>query len=184
MPRRFAAGAHSRGVELPVLPESLRAERTEPLRRILRKLPDPILEALVDGLDRADQLVPGQLYADGSGGCAVGVIMRAIFPAEASRRVRWWNRRRHVSLYRSHPQLAREFPHLVTLESVFDRTIELAQQLYPELSQAELGAVCGRWMAAEAATELGFRHLVALEHDVLENPIEAAPREQRRLVAA
>lgn len=147
------------------LPAPLRAERTEALRRILRKLPEPILEALVYGLDSAEELVPGRLYATGNGGCAVGVILRTIFPREDGRAGSAWSRWRRRTLRQTHPNLAREYPHLAALEMVFDRTIEIAERLYPGYSQRELALACGRWMAAEAATELGFRHLKALDYE-------------------
>ena len=59
---------------------SFRAERNEALHPVLRRLPDRFLAALIEGLEQADVITPGRLFAGDRGGCAVGVTLRVLNP--------------------------------------------------------------------------------------------------------
>lgn len=51
---------------------SFRAERNVALHRVLKRLPDPFIVALIEGLEQADVITPGRLFSGERGGCAVG----------------------------------------------------------------------------------------------------------------
>ena len=94
--------------------EQLRiSDRQQALRRTIRALPQPMLDALWRGLDRhGDQLVAGRLFKSRTeGGCAVGVMLLELDPELGRRgRLRFWLRdrwRRGAYTYRG---AAREKP--------------------------------------------------------------------------
>jgi hypothetical protein len=80
---------------MPQISRAFRADRNEPLHRVLRALPGDFLVALIEGLERADRIVAGRLFAGKSGGCVVGVTLRMIEPEFRGRRMIWgrWARR-------------------------------------------------------------------------------------------
>ena len=144
----------SQAVEIP---RRFRAERNEGLHRVLRGLPSDFLVALIEGLERADRVVPGRLFAGSTGGCAVGVTLRVVEPDFDGPGRRGWGRKRSITqLYRG---VARSIPHLHALEQVFDRTVRLYQQQRPELRKREAAKAVAIWVAAEARTELLLREL-------------------------
>ena len=150
------AGARQEG---PYVPDAIRAERGPVLRRTLRGLPDASLAALVRGLDRAGgDLAPGRLFRGGSGGCAVGVMLRELEPETyAARGPRFWlvhSWRRRVRWYRG---MAREHPRLQHLEWTFDRAAAASSQR--GLARREAAVAVGRWFRAEAEAELDWRRL-------------------------
>jgi hypothetical protein len=108
---------------MPEISQAFRADRNEALHRVLRALPGDFLVALIEGLERADRIVAGRLFAGESGGCVVGVTLRAIEPGFRGRRMIWgrWARRSVVKLERG---IAKGITHLYALEQVFDRSIE------------------------------------------------------------
>jgi hypothetical protein len=113
--------------------------------------------ALIEGLERADRIVPGRLFAGSTGGCAVGVTLRVVEPDFDGPGRRGWARKRSIAhLYRG---VARSIPHLHALEQVFDRSVRLYQQKRPELRKREAAKGVALWVAAEARTELLLREL-------------------------
>ena len=73
---------------------SFRAERNQALHHVLGRLPDEFIVALIEGLEGADVITPGRLFAGHRGGCAVGVTLRAIDPGYRGRKLVWGRRLR------------------------------------------------------------------------------------------
>ena len=129
--------------------EQLRiSDRQQVLRRTIRALPQPMLDALLRGLDRhGDQLVGGRLFKSRTeGGCAVGVMLLELDPELRSRgRLRFWLRdrwRRGTYSYRG--ALSRN-PRLKHLEWIFDSLVEDLRRrrrraLHPPGGRARAGA--------------------------------------------
>lgn len=147
------------------LPEQLARERGAILQRALRDLPPSLLEAMLRGLRRhSDALAPGGLYTgDGSGGCAVGMMLREITgePSE-ERSGRWWLRFRFQSptIREDRPDLARANPRLWHLELIFDVTCdEMGDRL--GVPAHEVARSVGLWMAGETQAELSLRRMEA-----------------------
>src|SRR5436190_18593764 len=120
---------------MPSMLQMLQSERGPAIRRVLRGLPDEFLAALVEGIDDADMIVSGRLFAGRNGGCAVGVMLRVMRP-DLPRRPGW--RRSRRSLSELDRELAKQVAHLGALESVFDRSVELAGWRYPDAHGAEI----------------------------------------------
>jgi hypothetical protein len=140
------------------IPRDFRAERNEALHRVLRQLPSGLIKALVDGLDSADVIQPGRLFAGRQGGCAVGVTLRSLDPRLQGRRLLWGRRlKRSVSDLRR--SLAIEVPHLYALEQVFDRSVQIACERNPWAPREWIGLRVATWIADEARTELALREL-------------------------
>ena len=142
------------------VPRDFRSERNEALHRVLPKLPDDLVRALIDGFDRADVIEPGRLFAGVRGGCAVGVVLRALDPALEGRRL-WWGRRTKRSVCHLKKDLAREIPHLYALEQVFDRSVEIARERNAWAPKRWISRRVAQWIADEARTELLLREMSA-----------------------
>lgn len=144
----------------PEICRRFRAERNEGLHRVLRGLPGDFIVALVEGLEGADVITPGRLFAGGSGGCAVGVTLRRVEPDfRGSGTLRRWRRKRSIQeLYRG---LAKSIPHLHALEHVFDRSVRLYGARNPQLKKDDVARAVALWVAAEARAELLLRELDA-----------------------
>ncbi len=93
------------GIDVSEITRGFRAERNEALHRVLRRLPYDFIVALIEGLEAADVITPGRLFAGHSGGCAVGVTLRAMEPRYRGRRIVWGRlvRRSVVTLRRRLP---------------------------------------------------------------------------------
>jgi hypothetical protein len=128
------------------------------LDRSLRHLPDVMLDAMRRGLDRHDgRLQPGRLFSD-EGGCAVGVMLRELFPGHRfDRRMIKRLRRRDESVVDECPQLARSLPRLVHIELCFDVTVRTCREHDPSHSVAEWAQAVGRWFAGCLHAELDRR---------------------------
>ena len=137
---------------------SFRAERNVALHRVLKRLPDPFIVALIEGLEGADVITPGRLFAGRSGGCAVGVTLRVLYPRYRGRRL-IRGRRLKKSVMRLRRKLAFEVSHLFALEQVFDRSVLLLQERFSEVPAADVAKATALWIAGEARTELVLREL-------------------------
>jgi hypothetical protein len=137
---------------------SFRAERNVALHRVLRRLPDPFIVALIEGLEQADVITPGRLFSGERGGCAVGVTLRVLYPHYRGRR-RLWGRCLRKSVMRLRRGLAFEVSHLFALEQVFDRSVLLLQERFGEVPPADVAKATALWIAGEARTELVLREL-------------------------
>jgi hypothetical protein len=137
---------------------SFRAERNVALHRVLRRLPDSFIVALIEGLEGADVITPGRLFAGRRGGCAVGVTLRVLFPHYRGRRL-LRGRRLQKSVMRLRRELAFEVSHLFALEQVFDRSVILLQERFSEAPPNDVAKATALWIAGEARTELVLREL-------------------------
>jgi hypothetical protein len=139
------------------LERGFRAERNEALHRVLRRLPDDFIVALIEGLEGADVITPGRLFAGERGGCAVGVTLRALDPESFMGRWVMWGRSRSVVGFRR--RLAKRVGYLYALEQVFDRSVELARARHPLAAPDEVALAVAAWVATEAVTELVLREM-------------------------
>jgi hypothetical protein len=137
---------------------SFRRDRNQALHPVLRRLPHEFIVALIEGLEGADVITPGRLFAGERGGCAVGVTLRALDPDLRGRRMIWGTRFR-TSIWRLRRSLARQVPHLYALEHVFDRSVLMLQARFPQVPPAEVAEATALWIAAEARCELTIREL-------------------------
>ncbi len=161
---------------------SFRAERNVALHRVLKRLPDEFIVALIEGLEQADEITPGRLFAGERGGCAVGVTLRVMYPHYRGRRlVR--GRRLQKSVMRLRRKLAFEVSHLFALEQVFDRSVLLLQERFSEVPAQDVAKATALWIAGEARTELVLREMSSdwLAATVAEPAqVEPAPPKPRR----
>ena len=137
---------------------SFRAERNQALHRVLRRLPFRFIVALIEGLEGADEITPGRLFAGHRGGCAVGVTLRALDPGLRGRRL-IWGRHLRRSILRLRGSVARDVPHLYALEQVFDHSVEMLQDEYPLVPATLVAEATALWVADEARTELVLREM-------------------------
>jgi hypothetical protein len=144
------------------LPVEITRAREPVLAKVLSHLPDEILSALAHGLERhAGRLEAGRLYSDyDGGGCAVGVMLRELSPAEYEQgRLQFWaRRRRHRSVLTERvpfePSLVTRLSHV---EMCFDRTaFTLCEHVGGEDVRAAANTT-GRWIAEECRQQLRTR---------------------------
>jgi hypothetical protein len=122
-----------------------------------------MLSALAHGLERhAGRLQAGRLYADyDGGGCAVGVMLRELSPADYRQgRLRFWaRRRRHQSVLTERVSFDRSLvTRLSHVEMCFDRT---AMTLCEEIEDGDATTAAnatGRWMAERCREQLRARN--------------------------
>jgi hypothetical protein len=137
---------------------SFRAERNEALHRVLGRLPYEFIVALIEGLEQADTITPGRLFAGHRGGCAVGVTLRTLEPRYRGRRL-IWGRRLRRSIVRLRRTMAIRIAHLYALEQVFDRSVALLQERFPHVPAGQVAEATALWVAGEARTELLLREM-------------------------
>jgi hypothetical protein len=149
--------SHS-GAHLAQIARGFRAERNQALHRVLKGLPYDFIIGLIEGLEGADVITPGRLFAGRSGGCAVGVTLRAMDPRYRGRRIIWGRRLRRsvVALRRG---LATRVARLYALEQVFDRSVRLAQARDPGKPPHVVARAVALWVADEARAELLLREM-------------------------
>jgi hypothetical protein len=145
-------------VHVSEVTRGFRAERNQALHRVLKGLPYEFIVALIEGLEGADVITPGRLFAGRSGGCAVGVTLRAMDPRYRGRRIIWGRRVRRsvVALRRG---LATRVARLYALEQVFDRSVRLAQARSPRRHPRVIAKAVALWVADEARAELLLREM-------------------------
>jgi hypothetical protein len=149
---------------LPEIPPAVAAERKQVLDRTVRHLPDAALDAMRRGLDRHDgRLLPGKLFS-AEGGCAVGVMLRELFPCyQVERGLIGRLRPRKDSIVDEHPQLAQSLPRLAHMEIWFDATIQICRNRDPSRTVADWAQAVGRWLAGCLYVELERRGRPAAE---------------------
>jgi hypothetical protein len=141
--------------------DPLLVERRQMLRRTLRGLSRPQLEALASGLERhREELVAGRLFkSTGGGGCAVGVMLRELDAVPTRGAARFWLRdrwRRSVTSYRA----IRRQPRLRHLEWGFDAAVKRLREAGVERSEA--AAAAGDWLHDLTSQELAWRAATSL----------------------
>jgi hypothetical protein len=132
-----------------------RARFDEPLQRTLRGLPDPLLAALVSGLERyGEELAPRRLFTGDGRSCAVGAMLRELRPGEfdgGGLRFWWRHGRRQSAVSYGGPFAS---PRIRHLEHIFDASVALM----PDPADPVHAHTVGRWVLALAQAELGRRH--------------------------
>jgi hypothetical protein len=145
---------------LTELPQHVIDDREYTLRRVLSDVPDPLLAAMISGLQlHGSRLRPGTLYSSYDSSCACGAMIRQLYPEqfECGRwkfmlRHRW---RRRAASYGGTLQTDM---HVAWLETIFDRAAHLTRVTNRAVKVRVAARVAGQWMLAEAERELGFRH--------------------------
>lgn len=152
------------------IPRDVLAQRSPALHQVLHRLPDRFLVALIEGVEQADVVVPGKLFAGRSGGCAVGIALRALHPKLPRGRLGQARRcRRSVTtLCRG---LEMSVGRLHAFEEVFDRTVSFAAARTGH-ADALLAREVADWVAAEARQELLRREIDSEWLDAVEQRIE------------
>jgi hypothetical protein len=151
----------------------------DPLQRVVQGLPDPLLAALVSGLDRhGDNLMPGRLFWRDGRSCAVGAMLRELRPADFKvGRLRFWWRHGRRSSAVSYGGVCAECASVGQLERLYDESVKSLHGGSEHTSYAtltEFARTVGSWIHATAETELGRRHDRVVE----------MPRRRRRARAA
>jgi hypothetical protein len=136
--------------------DPLLVERRQMLRRTLRGLSTPQLEALAAGLERqGDELVAGRLFKSaGGGGCAVGVMLRELEAVPKTGTARFWLRDRWRRSATSYPAIRHE-PRLRHLEWGFDAVVQRLGMV--GVTRADAVTAAGRWLLDLARQELAWR---------------------------
>jgi hypothetical protein len=136
--------------------DPLLVERRQMLRRTLRGLSSPQLEALSTGLERhGHELVAGRLFKSaGGGGCAVGVMLRELEAVPERGKARFWLRDRWRRSATSYPAIRRE-PRLRHLEWGFDAVVERLRTA--GVGRDEAAVAAGQWLLQLARHELAWR---------------------------
>jgi len=143
---------------MPDFNELMREKKGDSLNRVFKDLPNDFLAAMIEGLEDADVIVPGRLFAGDNGGCVVGVTLRVIDP-DFQGRGRWSYRTKRKSIKKAYWELNKIFPSLKTLEEVFDQAVRVAGHYYSHCSQKEISTAVGKWFSIEARTELMIREM-------------------------
>lgn len=147
-------------MQLAELPREVIHDRGVTLRRVLADLPEPLLAALISGLEvHGDELrCRRRLYPSEHTSCAAGAMIRQLAPEEFEGghlhfllHHRW---RRSVSSYGG--RLATGM-HATMLESTFDRSVYVALKVRPDASERDASRLVGRWFLEEASRELQLR---------------------------
>jgi hypothetical protein len=149
-----------RKTALPELPQRVVSDRKSTLRRVLFDLPDPLLAALVSGLElHGDSLRCGTLFASHKSSCAAGAMVRELRPDEFDcGRVRFLVRhrwRKHAASYGGELQTC---SHVAHIEAIFDRAVSLTTMIDREVKENAASRAVGRWIRAEAEHELQRRN--------------------------
>lgn len=137
------------------LPAADAAQRRQTLQAIARHLSDPVLEALGAALARhADDLVPGRLYTR-DGGCAVGVMLRDMFPATCGAAAPAWSRarRRYTVRQETGDLFGADTIRLEHVECCFDKTCRAVRRHNRRMRRGEAARLVGLWMACVLADE-------------------------------
>jgi hypothetical protein len=141
----------------PILPHEVIRDRAPALNRALRKLPEDLLQSLVETTEsNLDNLVWKKLLTPDGAGCVVGHLLQSLDPDEyrpGSRIINWRRRQRWER------EIARRHPRLSHIELTFDRCVQLARAARPDLSECELTRAAGIWISVEAQAELARRRI-------------------------
>jgi hypothetical protein len=149
-----------RRAALHELPRSVIDDREYTLLRVLSDFPDPLLAALISGLElHGGRLRSGTLFASYSDSCACGAMIRQLHP-EQFECGRWTFLVRHRWRKRaaSYGGTLQTDMHVAWMETIFDRAVYLTLKLRKDVSERTAARAVGRWMLSEAEHELGRRY--------------------------
>lgn len=143
----------------PVLPSRVINDRKATLRRVLIDLPDPLLAALVSGLElHGDDLRCGTLFASHTSSCAAGAMVRQLRPDEFDcGRVKFLIRHRWRRSAASYGGELQSCSHVAHIEAIFDRAVMLTMVFDREVKEKFAAKAVGRWIQGEAERELQRR---------------------------
>jgi hypothetical protein len=145
---------------LAELPPPVVDDREYTLRRVLTDIPDPILAALISGLQlHGHNLRSGTLYSSYDSSCACGAMIRQLYPDQFECG-RWTFLLRHRWRKRaaSYGGTLQTDMHVAWLETIFDRGVYLTTKVRRDVKERAASRAVGAWMLAEAERELGLRY--------------------------
>jgi hypothetical protein len=145
---------------LAEVPQQAVYDRLRTLRRVLSDFPDPLLAALISGLElHGDDLRCGRLYKSQNSGCAVGAMIRQLHPEQFEcGRMKFLVRHRWRKRAASYGGTLETGMHATLLEAIFDRAVLVTMAWHPDASERVASHVVGQWLLTEAERELGHRH--------------------------
>lgn len=145
---------------LSALPQLVIDDREYTLRRVLSDLPDPLLAALISGLElHGGKLRSGTLYASRESSCACGAMIRQLYPEQFEcGRLKFLVRHRWRKRAASYGGTLQTDMHVAWLEAIFDRAVYLTRIVRRDVKEQIASRVAGQWMLAEAERELGLRY--------------------------
>lgn len=145
---------------LSALPQLVIDDREYTLRRVLSDLPDPLLAALISGLElHGGKLRSGTLYASHESSCACGAMIRQLYPEQFEcGRLTFFVRHRWRKRAASYGGTLQTDMHVAWLEAIFDRAVHLTRIVRRDVRERIASRVAGQWMLAEAERELGLRY--------------------------
>lgn len=145
---------------LSALPQVIIDDREYTLRRVLSDLPDPLLAALISGLElHGGKLRSGTLYASHESSCACGAMIRQLYPEQFEcGRLTFFVRHRWRKRAASYGGTLQTDMHVAWLEAIFDRAVHLTRRARRDVKERIASRVAGEWMLAEAERELALRY--------------------------
>ena len=148
-----------RNAELSELPRHVINDRETTLRRVLSDFPEPLLAALISGLEiHGDDLRCGTLFASHTSSCAAGAMIRELYADQFDcSRVEFMRRHRWRKRACSYGGTLATGMHASLLEAIFDRAVVLAMAVRRDVSERAASRAAGRWILTEAERELGLR---------------------------
>jgi hypothetical protein len=144
---------------LTELPQYVVHDREYTLRRVLSDLPEPLLAALISGLElHGHDLRCGTLFASRTSSCAAGAMIRELYADQFDcNRVQFLKRHRWRRRACSYGGNLATGMHASLLEAIFDRAVVLTMNVRRDVSERTASRIAGQWILAEAERELGFR---------------------------
>jgi hypothetical protein len=135
------------------------ADRRVTLRRVLADLPEPLLGALVSGLEiHGDNLCAGRLFQSPTLSCAAGAMIRQLNPDDFhGGRLRFLMHHRWRKRAASYGGEFRAGMHASMIEACYDRAVFNTLHLAPGSHTRDASRLVGRWFLAEAERELNIR---------------------------
>jgi hypothetical protein len=144
---------------LTSLPQVVIDDRANTLRRVLCDFPDPLLAALISGLElHGDNLRCGTLYASHESSCAAGAMIRQLHPELFDGgRLKFLFHHRWRKRAASYGGTFETGMHVTLLEAIFDRAVLTTMAARPDVKERVASRAVGRWLHSEAERELGIR---------------------------
>ena len=134
-------------------------DRKKTLRRVLSDFPDPLLAALISGLElHGHKLRCGTLYRTHESSCPAGAMIRQLYPERFEcGRLKFLVRHQWRRRAASYGGVLQSDMHVAWLEAIFDRAVILTMSMRRDVSERVASRVVGRWLFEEAERELGRR---------------------------
>jgi hypothetical protein len=145
--------------QLAELPHYVVEDREYTLRRVLSDFPEPLLAALISGLEiHGNDLRCGTLFASHTSSCAAGAMIRELYRDQFEcSRVQFMTRHRWRKRACSYGGTLATGMHASLLEAIFDRAVVLTMAVRRDVTERAASRVAGQWILSEAERELGLR---------------------------